>query len=43
MAFLKTKAALGLQLAAALETGYGHKTVACEEHVDVLMEGFAFR
>ena len=43
LAFSKTKAALGIQLAGSLETGYGHRTVATEEHVDVLMEGFAFR
>jgi hypothetical protein len=42
-AFAKAKAALGLQLAGALEAGCGYRTVASEECVDVLTEGFAFR
>ncbi|GAX78374.1 hypothetical protein CEUSTIGMA_g5816.t1 [Chlamydomonas eustigma] len=42
-AFSKTKAALGLQLAGLIETGFGYKTVASEDSVDVLMDGFAFR
>jgi len=34
---------VGPQVATALETAFGHRTAASEEHVDVLMEGFAFR
>lgn len=42
-AFAKTKAALGLQLANALETAHGYKTIGSEECVDVLVDGYAFR
>lgn len=37
------KAALGVQLAAALASGYGLHASAAEECVDVLADGFAFR
>ena len=43
VAFAKTKAALALQLCGSLESAHGYRTVASEDHVDVLMEGFAFR
>ncbi|EFJ46213.1 hypothetical protein VOLCADRAFT_105649 [Volvox carteri f. nagariensis] len=42
-AFRKMKASLGLQLASALASSYGHHTIASEEAVDVLLDGFAFR
>ncbi|KAG2440710.1 hypothetical protein HXX76_003567 [Chlamydomonas incerta] len=42
-AFRKMKAALGLQLAGALSSSYGHHVSASEEAVDVLLDGFAFR
>jgi U3 small nucleolar RNA-associated protein 22 len=37
------KAALGLQLAAKLQSEFGHFVSASEEAVDVLAEGFVFR
>lgn len=43
LAFKKMKAALGLALAQALTATYSHAAHAAEEHVDVLMDGFAFR
>ncbi|KAG1665156.1 hypothetical protein FOA52_005537 [Chlamydomonas sp. UWO 241] len=43
VAFAKTKAALSVQLAAALEAGCGLNAVCSEECVDVLVDGFAFR
>lgn len=42
-AYLKTKAAIGLQLAAALEASYGLQVQGSEACLDVLTEGFAFR
>jgi U3 small nucleolar RNA-associated protein 22 len=42
-AFAKVKAALSVQLAAALEAGCGLTAVCSEECVDVLVDGFAFR
>ncbi|GAB4820593.1 hypothetical protein N2152v2_007639 [Parachlorella kessleri] len=43
-AFLKMKAALGVQLAQALQASYGLEAQAAEGgYVDVLCEGFAFR
>lgn len=43
-AFLKTKAAMGVQLARALEASYGLEARAAEGgYVDVFSEGFAFR
>lgn len=43
LAFKKMKAALGLSIAQALTATYSHAVKASEEHVDVLMDGFAFR
>ncbi len=37
------KAALGLQLASALESTYGVRVMGSEACLDVLAEGFAFR
>ncbi|KAF5838727.1 Nrap protein [Dunaliella salina] len=42
-AFKKMKAALGLQLAEALEKSYGLITQTSEDAVDVFVDGFAFR
>lgn len=43
-AFLKAKAALGVQLAQALQASYGLEAQAAEGgYVDVMAEGFAFR
>ena len=42
-ALRKVKAALGVQLALALETAHGLTCRASEEFVDVLSDGFAFR
>lgn len=42
-AFRKVKAAIGVQLAAALETSFGFSVSAAESHIDVLCDGFAFR
>ncbi len=37
------KAALGVQLAQALETSFGLDAEASEDYVDVLTDGFAIR
>ena len=37
------KAALGVQLAQALESSFGLDAQATEDHVDVLTDGFAIR
>lgn len=42
-AFGKMKAALGVQLAQALESGFGLDAEASEDYVDVLTDGFAIR
>ena len=42
-AFKKMKAALGVQLAQALESSFGVDAEASEEYVDVLTDGFAIR
>lgn len=42
-AFRKMKAALGVQLAQALETSFGLDAEASEDYVDVLTDGFAIR
>ena len=42
-AFKKMKAALGVQLAQALESSFGLDAEASEEYVDVLTDGFAIR
>lgn len=42
-AYLKTKAAIGVQLAKALHTEYGLYAQASEYYIDVLSDGFAFR
>ena len=42
-AFRKTKAALGVQLAEELFTGFGLRVQASEECVDVFVDGFAIR
>ena len=43
MAFKKMKAALGVQLAEELFTGFGLRADATEEHVDVFTDGFVVR
>jgi U3 small nucleolar RNA-associated protein 22 len=42
-AFAKMKAAVGVQLAQLLHSGFGLEASAAEEYVDILSEGFAFR
>ena len=42
-AFKKMKAALGVQLAQALESSFGLDAEASEDYVDVLTDGFAIR
>lgn len=42
-AFRKMKAALGVQLAQALESSFGLDAEASEDYVDVLTDGFAIR
>jgi len=42
-AFAKMKAALGVQLADTLHSGFGIPASAAEDYVDVLYDGFAFR
>ena len=42
-AFRKMKAALGVQLAQALESSFGLDVEASEDYVDVLTDGFAIR
>lgn len=42
-AFKKMKAALGVQLAQALETSFGLDAEASQDYVDVLTDGFAIR
>lgn len=42
-AFKKMKAALGVQLAEELFTGFGLRASASEECVDIFTDGFAFR
>lgn len=37
------KSALGLQLASALEKSFSMRTVASEESIDILLDGFAYR
>jgi U3 small nucleolar RNA-associated protein 22 len=41
--FAKMKAALGVQLAAALSAACGAKVTATEEALEVLWQGFAFK
>lgn len=43
VAFTKTKAALGVQLAAALSAACGAHVTATEEALEVLWQGFAFK
>ena len=43
VAFIKAKAAVGLQLALSLESSAGYWASAAESHVDVFSDGFAFR
>jgi U3 small nucleolar RNA-associated protein 22 len=42
-AYLKTKAAIGVQLAKALHSKHGLYAQAAEDYIDVLSDGFAFR
>ena len=42
-AFRKMKAALGIQLAEELFTGFGLRADASEEHIDVFTDGFVIR
>lgn len=42
-AFLKMKAALGVQLAEELFTGFGIRVDASEEYLDAFADGFVFR
>lgn len=42
-AFRKMKAALGVQLAQALESSFGLDARASEDYIDVLTDGFAVR
>eukprot|EP00201_Polytomella_parva_P016590 CAMPEP_0175062280 /NCGR_PEP_ID=MMETSP0052_2-20121109/14081_1 /TAXON_ID=51329 ORGANISM="Polytomella parva, Strain SAG 63-3" /NCGR_SAMPLE_ID=MMETSP0052_2 /ASSEMBLY_ACC=CAM_ASM_000194 /LENGTH=302 /DNA_ID=CAMNT_0016328285 /DNA_START=103 /DNA_END=1007 /DNA_ORIENTATION=- len=42
-AFLKMKAAIGVQLAEQLQSSFGYRCVASEQYVDVFIDGFAFR
>lgn len=43
VAFAKTKAALGVQLASALTSACGAAVTATEEFLEVLWQGYAFR
>ena len=43
VAFRKMKAALGCELAQALTSSYGLEVRACEEYIDVFVDGFALR
>lgn len=42
-AFAKMKAAVGVQIAQLLHSGFGMEVSAAEEYVDILSDGFAFR
>jgi U3 small nucleolar RNA-associated protein 22 len=42
-AFAKMKAAVGVQLAQTLHSGFGIEAAAAEDYVDILTDGFAFR
>ena len=42
-AYLKTKAALGCQLADAMAASFSLPALASEDGIDVLADGFAFR
>ncbi|KAL4542017.1 hypothetical protein Ndes2526B_g06504 [Nannochloris sp. 'desiccata'] len=42
-AFAKMKAAVGVQLAQLLHSGFGIEASAAEDYVDILSDGFAFR
>lgn len=42
-AFAKMKAAVGVELAQTLQSGFGIEASASEDYVDILSDGFAFR